>query len=364
MDIKFLDFDRQYKTVSEEIEKAISRVLKRQIFILGPELEAFEKEFAKYLGVKYVVGLNSGTDALEFCLRALEIGPGEEVITPANSFVATSLAISYVGAKPVLVDCDPNTYQVDVSQIEKKITKKTKAILPVHLYGAPCEIDKITNLAKKHNLFVIEDVAQAVGTTLQGKKMGSFGDINAFSFYPGKNLGAYGDAGAVATNSKKLYEKARFLRNYGQTKKYHHVTFGRNSRLDEIQAAVLRVKLKYIDEWNKARREVANIYYETLSKVKTQALLPKGESNYHLFVIETKKRDQLQKFLEKNNIGTLIHYPIPIHLQKTYSHLQYKKGHFPVAEKVAKSILSLPIYPGLSKKEITHISHKIASFFS
>lgn len=364
MDIKFLDFDRQYKTVSQEIEKAISRVLKRQIFILGPELEAFESEFAKYLGVKYVVGLNSGTDALEFCLRALEIGPGDEVITPANSYIATSLAISYVGAKPVLVDCDPNTYQVDVSQIEKKITKKTKAILPVHLYGAPCEIDKITKLAKKHNLFVIEDVAQAVGTTLHGKKMGSFGDINAFSFYPGKNLGAYGDAGAVATNSKKLFEKARFLRNYGQTKKYHHVTFGRNSRLDEIQAAVLRVKLKYIDEWNKTRRDIANMYYETLSKVKTQSLLPKGESNYHLFVIETKKRDQLQKFLEKNNIGTLIHYPIPIHLQKTYSHLQYEKGNFPVAEKVAKSILSLPIYPGLSKKEITHISHKIASFFS
>lgn len=364
MDIKFLDFDRQYKTLSKEIDKVIAGVLKRQVFILGSEVEAFEKEFAKYLGVKYVVGLNSGTDALEFCLRALDIKEGDEVITPANSFVATSLAISYVGAKPVLVDCDPDTYQVSVADIEKKITKKTKAILPVHLYGAPCEIDKIIKIAKKHKLFVIEDVAQAAGSTLNGKKLGSFGDINAFSFYPGKNLGAYGDAGAIATNSKKLFEKAKFLRNYGQTKKYHHVTFGRNSRLDEIQAAVLRVKLKHIDEWNKTRRDVANMYYETLSKVKTQSLLPKGESNYHLFVIETKKRDQLQKFLEKNNIGTLIHYPIPIHLQKTYSHLGHKKGNFPVAEKVAKSILSLPIYPGLTKKEITHISQKIESFFS
>lgn len=364
MDIKFLDFERQYGSLAKEVQVAIARVFKRQWFILGPEVEAFEQEFAKYLGVKYVVGLNSGTDALEFCLRALEIGPGDEVITPANSYIATSLAISYVGAKPVLVDCDPHTYQVDVSQIEKKITKKTKAILPVHLYGAPCEIDRIMKIAKKNKIFVIEDVAQAVGTTLNGKKMGSFGDINAFSFYPGKNMGAYGDAGAIATSSKKLYEKTLFLRNYGQTKKYHHVTFGRNSRLDEIQAAVLRVKLKYIDEWNKTRRDVASMYYETLSKVKTQSLLPKGESNYHLFVIETKKRDQLQKFLEKNNIGTLIHYPIPIHLQKTYSHLGHKKGNFPIAEKVAKSILSLPIYPGLTKKEITHISQKIESFFS
>lgn len=364
MDIKFLDFERQYGTLAKEVQEAIARVFKRQWFVLGPEVEAFEEEFAKYLGVKYIVGLNSGTDALEFCLRALEIGPGDEVITPANSYIATSLAISYVGAKPVLVDCDPHTYQVDVAQIEKKITKKTKAILPVHLYGAPCEIDKIMKIAKKHKIFVVEDVAQAVGTTLNGKKMGSFGDINAFSFYPGKNLGAYGDAGAVATNSKKLYEKAKFWRNYGQTKKYHHVTFGRNSRLDEIQAAILRVKLKYIDEWNVLRREVANNYHEALSTIKTQKLLPSGESNYHLFVIETKKRDQLQKFLEKNNIGTLIHYPIPIHLQKTYKHLGYKKGHFPVAEKIAKSILSLPMYPGLSKKEIKHIGQQINSFFS
>src|SRR3989344_5140452 len=265
MDIPFLDFEKQYKEIEKELKVALARIFDRHHYILGPELEAFEKEFAKYLGVKYVVGLNSGTDALEFCLRALDIKKGDEVITPANSYIATSLAISYVGAHPVLVDCDPETYQVDVKEIEKKITKNTKAIL-------------------------------------HGKKLGTFGNINAFSFYPGKNLGAYGDAGAIATDSKELYEKVKLLRNYGETKKYHHVAFGRNSRLDEVQAAVLRVKLKYIDKWNKARNKLALEYIKNLKGIKLQKIISGGISNYHLFVIEAKNRKKMQALLEKNTI--------------------------------------------------------------
>ena len=359
MDIPFLDFEKQYKEIEKELKVALARIFDRHHYILGPELEAFEKEFAKYLGVKYVVGLNSGTDALEFCLRALDIKKGDEVITPANSYIATSLAISYVGAHP---DCDPETYQVDFKEIEKKITKNTKAILPVHLYGSPCEIDKIMIIAKKNKLFVIEDTAQAVGASLHGKKLGTFGNINAFSFYPGKNLGAYGDAGAIATDSKELYEKVKLLRNYGETKKYHHVAFGRNSRLDEVQAAVLRVKLKYIDKWNKARNKLALEYIKNLKGIKLQKIISGGISNYHLFVIEAKNRKKMQALLEKNTIHTLIHYPIPIHLQKTYTYLKHKSGDFPHSEIIAKQILSLPMYPSLTSSQIKMITKHIKYF--
>ncbi len=362
MNVPFLDFKNLYSEIEVEIQKAISAVFNRQSYILGPELEAFEKEFATYLNVKYVVGLNSGTDALEYSLRALDIGKGDEVITPANSYIATSLAISHVGATPVLVDCDPHTYQVNISEIKKNITKKTKAILPVHLYGAPSEIDKIMEIAKKHSLYVIEDTAQAVGANLNGKKLGTFGTINAFSFYPGKNLGAYGDAGAIATNSKKLYEKVLLLRNHGQSRKNHHIMMGRNSRLDEIQAAVLRVKLKYIDLWNEKRNLLAELYVKNLEGIKIQKIILGGRSNYHVFVIESNKRKKLQEFLEKEGISTLIHYPIPIHLQKSYKHLGYKKGDFPHAERIAKKIVSLPIYPHLDPKHIKTITKHIKDF--
>lgn len=362
MEIPFLDFKKHYTEIAEEIQTAINTVFKRHQYILGPELEAFEREFATYLGVKYVVGLNSGTDALEFCLRALNIGKGDEVITPANSYIATALAISFVGATPVLADCDPDTYQISVEEIRKKITKKTKAILPVHLFGAPAEIDTIMKLAKKQHLFVVEDTAQAVGASLHGKKLGTFGDINAFSFYPGKNLGAYGDAGAIATNSKALYKKVLLLRNHGQTKKYHHVILGRNSRLDEIQAAILRVKLKHIDRWNEKRNVLAGLYIKGLGAIKTQQIIQGGKSNYHLFVVETKNRQKLQTMLKLNNINTLIHYPIPIHLQKTYKHLGLIKGHFPYAEKIAQQILSLPLYPHLEHKHIETITKYIKKY--
>lgn len=362
MKIPFVNLKAQYKNIKPEIDKAIKRVVTTQAFILGKELEAFEKEFAKYLGVKHAVGVNSGTDGLILSLLALGIGKGDEVITPANSFVATTTAIVQVGAKPVLVDCDPNTYQIDVAQVEKKITKKTKAILPVHLYGAPCEIDKLQEIAKKNNLLLIEDACQAHGATLNTKKLGTFGDIGVFSFYPSKNLGAYGDGGAIVTDSKDLYEKLIKMRNYGQTKKYYHDSFGLNSRLDEIQASVLRVKLKYLDKWNKERNRIAASYKKSIKNYKTQLIIKNGKSAYHLFVIESEKRDKLQKYLSENGIQTLIHYPTPIHLQEVNSSLGYKNGDFPNSEKIASRILSIPIYAELGTIEQDYVTQILNKF--
>lgn len=362
MNIPFLDLKTQYKSIKPEIDAAIKRVVDSQYFILGPELEAFENEFAKYLEVKYVVGVNSGTDGLILALLSLGIGKGDEVITPVNSFIATTAAIVQVGAKPVLVDCDPDTYQIDVRRVKDAISQKTKAILLVHLYGAPAEIDKLQDVAKRNKLFLIEDTCQAHGATFNNKKLGTFGDLGVFSFYPGKNLGAYGDGGAIVTRNKNLYEKLLKLRNYGQTEKYYNDSFGINSRLDEIQAAVLRVKLKYLDEWNKKRQVIANKYSKGLSNFKTQRIINKGVSNYYLFVIESDKRDQLQEYLLKNGIQTLIHYPIPIHLQKAHEYLGYKKGSFPEAENIANKIISIPIYPELRAEEIDFIIKAINKF--
>lgn len=362
MNIPFLDLQRQYKIIKTDVGKTLQRVLKRQLFILGDELASFEKKFAKYLEVIYVVGVNSGTDGLILALRALGIKEGDEVITPANSFMATTLAIVTVGATPVLVDCDPQTYQIDIAQIEKKITKKTKAILPVHLYGAPCDIVGIKKIARKHKLFLIEDSAQAHGSTVKEKKMGTFGDIAVFSFYPGKNLGAYGDAGALATSSKEIYEKLLKLRNYGQTKKYFHEEIGYNSRLDEIQAAILSAKLMYLDKWNKKRNQIASLYKKKLRYSTFQKIKESYESCYHLFVIESKRRDELQKYLNKRGVHTLIHYPIPIHLQPCFAYLGYKKGDFPVAERLALEVLSLPMYSELTQKEVEYACEQVNQF--
>ncbi len=355
MNIPFLDLKSQYKSIKPEVDVAIQKVLSNQVFILGSELEAFEKEFAKYLGVKYVIGVNSGTDGLILALLALGIGKGDEVITPANSFIATTTAIVFVGAKPVLVDCDPNTYQVDVKRVEEKITKKTKAILPVHLYGAPAQLDKLQKLAKQHKLFLVEDACQAHGATFATKKLGTIGDIGVFSFYPSKNLGAYGDGGALTTNNDNLYEKLLKLRNYGQTKKYYHDSFGINSRLDEIQAAVLRVKLKHLDKWNKERADITKNYNKFLMTYRKQKVLEGGESSNYLYVIESENRDKLQSYLLDKGIHTLIHFPVPIHLQKAYSYLGYKRGDFQNTEKIAQTVLSIPIYPGLKRTSQTYI---------
>ena len=364
MKIPFLDIKRQYKNIRPEIDDAIKKVIFSQFFVLGSELEAFEKEFANYIGSKYCVGVNSGTDALILALLSLGIGKDDEVITPVNTFIATATAITYTGAIPVFVDCDPLTYEIDIKQVEKAITKKTKVIMPVHLYGAPVEIDRLQIIAKKHNLFMIEDVAQAHGSAFSGKKLGTFGDLGAFSFYPGKNLGAYGDGGAIVTDKKDIYEKLLRLRNHGQVKKYVHDSFGINSRLDEIQAAVLRVKLKYLNKWNNERNKIAEKYNKSLKKYKVQKIIKKGKSNYYVYVIETENRDKLQNYLLENGIYTLIHYPIPIHLQEAYSFLGYKRGDFPVAERAAERVLSLPMYPELLESEIVYVTEKIKNFDS
>lgn len=350
-DIPFLDLKAQYHEIKSEIDEAISRVVENQYFILGNELKTFESNFAKYLGVNYACGVNSGTDALILALKVLGVGPGDEVITPTLSFIATTLAITEVGATPIFVDSDPDTFQVDVSQIKAKITSKTKAIIPVHLYGAPCEIDAIVRLAKKHHLKVIEDACQAHGTMYKSHKAGTFGDIGVFSFYPGKNLGCYGDGGAMVTNDEKIYKKMTLIRNYGQSVKYHHDTMGINSRLDEIQAAILDVKLKYLDKWNKRRGKIADIYNNEIKGLKTQRVIDGGISNHHVFPVMVNDRENFMKKLDSVGVHTIIHYPVPIHLQKCYSYLEYKEGDFPNAEKITRDIVSIPIYSELSNND-------------
>ena len=363
--IPFLDFRLQYKEISSEIRKSINGVLERQQFILGDELIKFENKFANYLDVKHVCGVNSGTDALILALKILGIGKGDEVITPTQSFIATTLAITEVGAVPVFVDSDPLTYHIDVSKIEAKVNKRTKAILPVHLYGAPCDMRKIMEIANKHSLYVVEDVCQAHGSTVYGKKVGTFGNIGAFSFYPGKNLGAYGDGGAFCTNDDLIFEKMLMIRNYGQKIKYYHKEIGVNSRLDEIQAAVLSVKLAYLDKWNKERNAVAELYKKYLSqKVKTQKIINDGYSCFHVFVIESENRDKLVSYLSDNGVQTLIHYPVPIHLQECYVGLGYKSGDFPVAEMASKRLVSLPIFPGIKTDDVKYICDLVNNFIT
>lgn len=361
MKIPFLRLDRQYKETKSEIDEAIRRVVKRQFFLMGEELEKFEDELARYMGAKYAIGVNSGTDALIFALQALGVGKGDEVITPSHSFIATTLAIVEVGATPVFVDINPETYHIDVSKIEAKITKRTKVIIPVHLYGAVSQIDAIMKIAKKHNLSVIEDAAQTHGSTFKGKKAGTFGDIGIYSFYPGKNLGAYGDAGALVTNNEVIANKLKKLRNYGQSQKYFHDEHGRNSRLDEIQAAVLRVKLKHLDAWNEKRNQIATRYKKELGHLKSQTILPDSISCYHLYVVEFSDRAEMQKKLASKGIQTLIHYPVPIHLQKCYVGMGFKAGDFPLTEQAADRIVSLPLYSELTDAEQDYIIKHLRS---
>lgn len=364
--ILFGDLKKQYLPIKNEINKAINRVLNSGWFVLGKEVEDFEKKFAKYSGAKYCVGVANGLEALQISLMSLGIENGDEVITTPLTAMATSLAITQAGAKPIFVDIDPLTYNIDASKIEQAISKKTKAILPVHLYGQMAEMDKIMKIARKHKLSVVEDCAQATGASFKNKKAGTYGNIGAFSFYPSKNLGAYGDAGCVITNNKKLAEKIKALRDYGQLGKYNHVYQGLNSRLDEIQAAILRVKLKYLDRWNKKRRELANIYNKCL--VESGAVLPLEQKDnyhiYHLYVIKTKNRDELQKYLLKQGIQTAWHYPKLIYQQLAYKSTGLVKENCQIAKKCIKKIISLPIYPELSEKEIKYICKKINEFIN
>lgn len=365
MKINFVDLKKQYKQIRTEVDQAMKNTINASQFILGNECEKFEKEFAKFVGVKYAIGVGSGSSALELSLRALGIGLEDEVITPANSYIASSSCISFTGATPVLVDVLEDTFNIDVKKAEKLITKKTKAILPVHLYGQVADMEAILKLAKKYKLFVLEDACQAHGASFKKKKAGSFSTAAAFSFYPGKNLGAYGDGGMVVTNNKGLAEKVKLFRNYGQKEKYKHLVLGWNSRLDNLQAAILRVKLAKLEGWNKKRLENARLYNKLLVGVSviTPKIFPDYNHVFHLYVVRVSQRDKLAKFLAGKGIFTQMHYPIPIHLQPAYRDLGYKKGDFPVTEKLSKEILSLPLFPELKFKEIKYICQTIKDFY-
>ena len=362
--IKATDFSFVTKRINKELKEASNRVIDSNWYILGKEVEKFEKEFADYLGVKYCIGVGNGLEALHIVLRAYDIGRGDEVIIPSNTYIATALAVSYAGATPIFVEPVERTYNINPVLIEEKITKKTKAIMPVHLYGQACDMDPINEVAWKYNLKVIEDAAQAHGATYKGRKCGTLGDASGFSFYPTKNLGALGDAGAVTTNDKEVAEKVRALRNYGSEKHYYNKYMGFNSRLDEMQAAILRVKLRHLEEFNEERKMIAQLYLNNLQD--TDLILPYvpewTEPVWHQFVIRSKKRDKLQKYLKVKGIETAIHYPVPIHLQEAYKHLEYKKRDFPIAEKIANEILSLPMWVGLKRDEIEMICKAIGNF--
>jgi len=354
--IHFVDLQREYVEIKSEIDHAISAVLDSGLFILGEEVSKFEAAFSKYIGAKYAISVNSGSDALFLALKALGIDTNSEVITVSHTFVSTVDGIVRCGAKPVFVDIEPDTYCISSAKIEEKITERTKAILPVHLYGHPANMDQILEIANRYDLSVVEDACQAHGAEYNGKKVGSIGDAGCFSFYPVKNLGAYGDGGIVTTNDGSLAERVKLLRNYGQSKKYHHDSVGINSRLDELQAAILRVKLSRLDEWNEKRRRLAELYKELLEH--TDVVLPfegtYAKHAYHLFVIRLDERDKCQRLLKKRGIQTGIHYPIPVYNQKAYTEFENAKD-LSVTEVVCNEILSLPLYPLLTDEEVTYI---------
>lgn len=364
MQIPLVDLKAQYLSIKKEIDEAIQRVLNKCNFIMGDEVKEFEEELASFCSAKYAVGVSSGTDALLLALKAINIQPGDEVITVPNTFIATTEAITMAGGKIKFVDIDEETFNIDTNKIESAITNKTRAILPVHLYGQPANMDPIKDVAKKYNLKVIEDAAQAHGAEYNNKRVGALGDIGIFSFYPGKNLGAYGDAGAVVTNDSDISHKIAMLRNHGRTKKYEHEYEGYNCRLDTLQAAILRVKLKYINSWNEARRNHASSYRKLLQN--TDIILPTEQKDnkhiYHIFAVRTADRDNLLNKLKNEGIGAGIHYPIPLHLQPAYRYLGYKAGDFPITEKCAREIISLPMYPELDEAKIKKVAEAISKF--
>ncbi len=365
MEVPFLDLKTQYRQIEQEVIPMVTEAMSNAAFIGGPQVSGLENEFAEFCESKYCVGVNSGTDALRFALIAAGIGRGDEVITVPNTFIATTEAISQAGATPVFVDVLPGTYNIDPGLIEEKINQNTKAILPVHLYGQPADMTPLLQIAKKHNLIVIEDACQAHGALYKGKKAGSMGLAGCFSFYPGKNLGAFGEGGAVVTSDENLAKEMSMLRDHGQEKKYYHAVEGFNGRLDAIQAGVLRIKLKKLKGWNDARRKNAAYYNELLSgldgvtiPVETEG----AESVYHLYVILVDDRDGLQKYLGEKGIGTGLHYPVPLHLQKAYAHMGYKEGDFPVSESVSKKLLSLPMFAELTKEQIEYVCESIKEY--
>jgi len=365
--IPILDLTQQYQQLQSKIDKAVLDVLSSGSYILGKNVQAFEQEIAEYCQVKKTIGLANGTDALHLALRALSIGSGDEVITTPFTFMATAGAIGLVGAKPVFVDIDSSTYNIDVNRLIEKITPKTKAIIPVHLYGQPANMDPVLEIAKKYNLYVVEDCAQAIGATYKGKKVGSLGDIGCFSFFPTKNLGAFGDGGMTTTNSNYLAERIIALRNHGGKVRYHHDELGMNSRLDEIQAAILRVKLEHLDKWNARRREIAYEYNELLKDVE-EVITPKELADtkcvYHQYTIQVPGRDQVHESLKQKGVMAMIYYPIPLHLQEVHKYLGIQEGSLPVAETVANKVISLPIFPEITENQIKQVAEAVKSSIS
>lgn len=366
MNVPYLDLKKLNLDHDEELTNAFKEVLSSGWYILGDRVSQFEKEYAVFNHTNYCVGVGNGLDALILSLKALNIGEGDEVIVPSNTYIATWLAVSYVGATPIAVEPRIETYNINPDLIEEKITTRTKAIIPVNLYGQAAELEEICAIANKYNLYVIEDNAQAQGAEYKGKLTGSWGHINATSFYPGKNLGALGDGGAITTNNLEFDKKVRVLRNYGSEKKYYNEIKGVNSRLDELQAALLSVKLKRLNETNLERIHLAKLYNELLGRV-GDLILPQlanqASSVYHIYIIRTKKRNELNEYLAKKGIGTIIHYPVPPHLQKAYSEFNFAVGNFPIAEEIANTCLSLPLFPGLSENDIEYIVEQIKTFY-
>lgn len=364
MRVPFVSFLPLEHELDKDLRSAFDRVYTRSWYIEGVEDENFEKSFAQYCDTKYCVGVGNGLDALMLALKALNVGADDEVIVPSNTYIATALAVTYVGAKPVFVEPDIRTFNIDPNRIEAAITGKTKAIMPVHLYGQACDMDPIMEIAQKYSLYVVEDCAQAHGATYKGKKIGSFGNAAGFSFYPGKNLGALGDAGAMVTNNKEIADKVRALGNYGSDYKYHHIYLGNNSRLDEMQAAFLSAKLPHLDKINEERRKIANRYLNDIKN--TQIVLPYipeyANPVWHIFGIRCKRRTELETFLNERGIGTNKHYPIPMHLQECYKALGFKKGDFPVAEEISETELSIPMYYGMTDAEVQYVIDTINDF--
>ncbi len=362
--IPFVDLQRQHRDLRRELEAAAARVLSGTGFILGKETEEFETEFAAYIGTPYAVGLANGSDALHLSLRALGIGAGDEVIVPAMTFAASAFAVSYSGAKPVFADIDDRTLSIDPAAIERALTPKTKAIMPVHLHGHPAPMDEIMDIARRKGLAVVEDACQAHGALYHGKRVGGFGDAGCFSFYPSKNLGACGDGGALVTRRKKLYESIRSLRNYGQPVKYRHDRIGYNSRLDSMQAAFLRVKLRRLDRWNAGRRRAASYYKEFLkgTPLRLPQPAPKVSPVYHVYAVRTPRRDALRKALGAAGISTGLHYDVPLHLQECFRDLGCREGDFPVSEKAARDMVSLPMFPEITKAQVRCVADHIKKF--
>lgn len=363
MEIQYADFRKMHEPIKADLKRAMNEVYENQWFIQGEKLAAFEEAFAEYCGANFCVGTGNGLDALRLMLQAFDIGPGDEVIVPSHTYIATALAVNYVGATPVFVEPERNTLLIDPALVEKAVTDRTKAILVVHLYGRIANIKPIKDIAEHHGLMLFEDAAQAHGGQTAYGNAGALGNAAAFSFYPGKNLGAFGDAGAVVTDDKDAAEKIRALGNYGSDSKYHHIYKGVNSRMDEIQAAILLEKLKHLDEWTKERKRIAKRYYDGLAGIPGIELPEYTEENvYHIFPILSERRDELQTMLLENGVHTLIHYPIPMHLQEAYADLGFEKGSFPIAEAIADKELSLPLYPGITDEEIDYIISHIVGF--